>query len=163
MSISLLASACIAASVGTQYPDYIGRETERNNLIINAEAYRANTVDAGRAQSGRVWIGTADRRDAAQNLARYGASADVADEIVMVRVDKTGVAINPWQPIHKQGLQRHERARVVWLKEQGYTHKVRTHININFREAHRVDAKTIKPSAVIRFQKADDGPMASAE
>lgn len=163
MSISLLASACIAATVGTQYPDYVARESERNNLIINAEPYRPNTVDAGRAQSGRLWIGTSDRRDEAQALARYGASADAANEIVFVRVDKTPVAINPWQPLHKQGMQRHETARNLWLKEQGYTHKVRTHININFRETKTADARTIKPSAVIRFQKADDGPVAIAQ
>lgn len=163
MSISLLASACLAATVGTQYPDYIGRETERNNLIVNVEPYRAATVDAGRAQSGRLWVGTSDRSDAAQSLARYGASADVSGATVFVRVDKTAIAINPWQPIHKQGLQRYETARNLWLSEQGYTKKVRTHININFRDTQRVQASAIKPSAVIRFEKADEGPMAAAE
>lgn len=163
MSISLLASAVVAASVGTQYPDYLARESERNNLIINAEPYRPNTVDAGRAQAGRLWIGTSDRSDAAQSLARYGASPEAAGEVIYVRVDKTPVAISPWTPIHKQGMQRHEAARVQWLKEQGYTNAVRTHININFRAVQHVDARTIKPSAVIRFQKADEGPMASAQ
>lgn len=163
MSMTLLASALVAATVTSQGVDYIGRDTTRDRLIINAAPYRTNVVDAGRAQSGRLWISTAERRDGAQGMGRYGAGEADRNTVIYVRVDKTPVAISPWTRLDKQGLARHERARNVWLKEQGYTHAVRTHVNESYMRLPSVESvEAIKPSAVIHVRERG-GPVCSAE
>lgn len=99
--------------------------------------------------------------------AGYGAPPELADELVYVRIDHTVIAISPWEPFTEQGHQKLERARVLWLKENGLVGGVRTHVNAAYahdRDAHveHADTGEIKPRAIIHIRErtpADSGEL----
>lgn len=61
--------------------------------------------------------------------AEYYGAWGVQDHVVWARAGLLVIGISPWQRINDAGLQHFERARVTWLREQGFVGGVRTFVN----------------------------------
>lgn len=141
--ISLACAACALAIGATpraaHHPSFLGSRFGRDAALVTPAPYPpARTDDAFRAERSRVWVSTspvgsrtptAHRTLGAPGPASYGAPASAAPE-VLVRIGHTPIAIDPFTRIDGAGsLARLERARNLWLAEQGYVLHVRTHTN----------------------------------
>lgn len=159
------AGCAISASVASAAPSYTGQWSAYNDVLLTPAPHAGNTVDSPfRAENGRVWT---DRAIGAQQTihapgaASYGAPASEEDALIYVRVNNVSVAINPWDRIDTGGLAHLERARNLWLKENGYVLGVRTFINSRFvpeDEAGASAASQRVPRATIRRQSVPVGP-----
>jgi hypothetical protein len=159
------AGCAISASVAVAAPSYTGQWSAYNDLLLTPAPHAGNTVDSpSRAENGRVWTGRAigaRQTIHAPGAASYGAPASEEDALIFVRVNNVSVAINPWDRIDTGGLAHLERARNLWLKENGYILGVRTFVNPRFvraDEAGATPASQPAPRATIRRQSVPAGP-----
>jgi len=101
-----------------------------------------------------LWAPTHPLGSRRQHAARYGV--DDPHAVVYARVGgQQVVALSPWRPLRQAGLQRLERARALWLRDQGLVLAVRTHVNGRFAQ-QRSDAADAgngppRPRATIRI------------
>ncbi len=172
MSLTLAAGALAAAVVTSSGPAYIGPDTARDRILVTPAPYEVARVNAGRDHWGLLWHSSTpvgSRTPIGRSPlsipgpAAYGAPDSAWDERVVVRVVHTPVTISPWQQIDQAGLGHLERARAEWLREQGYTHRVRTHVNTALfnRGTNDRSAQKIEPGAVIHIRDRGPGPIAS--
>ncbi len=149
------------------------RDTDRP--LATRPAFPPNVVDDVRrpGANGMLWesrgyIGDPEGRLAEQypqasaspGPATYGAAESDWPE-VWARVGQTAVGINAWEPITQAGHQNLERARVEWLKENGYTGGVRTFTNPAFGRsaaAPLASAKKKLPEPRAVFELPPDMP-----
>lgn len=124
------------------HASFLGSRFGRDAALVTPAPYPpARTDDAFRAERSRVWVSTTpvgSRTPTAQRVlgapgpASYGATANASERApeVLVRIGHTPIAIDPFTRIEGAGsLARLERARNLWLAEQGYVLHVRTHTN----------------------------------
>ncbi len=138
------ACAACAVSLGAtppaaHHPTFLGTRFARDAALVTPAPFPpARTDDAFRAERSRLWVSrepvasrtpTPERTLGAPGPASYGAPAHGAPA-VLVRIGHTPIAIDPFTRIDGGGsLERLERARNLWLAEQGYVLHVRTHVN----------------------------------
>ena len=163
--IAFCACSVISASAVSAAPNYIGQWSGYNDLLVTPAPHPGNTVDSPfRAENGRVWVGRAigeHQTVHAPGAAAYGASVWEEDTIIFVRVNHVPVGISPWNRITASGLQDLERARNLWLKENGYVLGVRTFVNPRYAqsdEARATGASLPLPRATIRRHIIPAGP-----
>lgn len=100
-----------------------------------------------------LWAPTHPLGSRRQHAARYGV--DDPHAVVYARVGgQQVVALSPWRPLRRAGLQRLERARTLWLRDQGLVLAVRTHVNGRFAQqrAGAAAAEELpQPRATIRI------------
>jgi len=149
-------SACTFADPGALSPF-----SAREKLLTAPAPYPANRVDSPhRLENGRLWharwpVGT--RTPIPEQVyddpgaAHYGAPVSAQHEVVYVRVNHTPIAISAWDRIDEMGLKRFERARNLWLEEQGWILNVRTHVNPRYHRDPYAAKATPKPRATIRL------------
>ena len=162
---ALCAGCAIAATSAGAAPDYVGQQSAYNDLLVTPAPYPGNTVDSpARAENGRLWVGREINEYQtvhAPGVAAYGASPREQDKLIYVRVNQTAVAISPWDRISDGGLQDLERARNLWLKENGYVLGVRTFVNPRFAQddsAHASAASAPIHRATIRRHVTPKNP-----
>lgn len=183
--ISLACAACALAIGATpraaHHPSFLGSRFGRDAALVTPAPYPpARTDDAFRAERSRVWVSagpvgsrtpTPQRVLGAPGPASYGAPAGAAPE-VLVRIGHTPISIDPFTRIEGGGsLARLERARNLWLAEQGYVLHVRTHTNgaprqpsqaqagVTSAEAAPVNAAPLpRPRATIRITPDEPRP-----
>lgn len=149
-----IASAALAATPrGPAHASWLGTRFGRDALLVTPAPFPPErTDDASRAERSRVWVERVpvgsrtplyERTLGAPGPASYGAPPN-AGEPVLVRIGHTPIAIDPFTRIEGEGsLERLERARNMWLAEQGYVLHVRTHVN----GAARPEAKQSKAAS----------------
>lgn len=146
---AICAGCAIAASSAVAAPNYVGQQSAYNDLLVTPAPYPGNTVDSpARAENGRLWVGREINEYQtvhAPGVAAYGASPWEQDKLIYVRVNQTAVAISPWDRISEGGLQDLERARNLWLKENGYVLGVRTFVNPRFAQDDSAHASASTP------------------
>jgi len=163
--IAICAGCAIGASAVSAAPYYTGRHSGYNDLLVTPAPYPGNTVDSPfRAENGRVWQGRpigARQTVHSPGAAAYGAPVWEEDAIIYVRVNNTSVAISPWDRLDENGFEDLERARNLWLKENGYVLGVRTFVNPRYLtdDADGATAASAPlPRATIRRQSIPAGP-----
>lgn len=182
--VAFIAAALGATPPGPEHQWHVGSQLGRDNLLATPAPYPPDrTDDVRRTQNSRLWVSRSpvgsrtpieQRTWSEPGLASYGASPSQADRVVFVRVDQTSIAIDPWSKIEGGGdLADMEHARNVWLREQGYVLKVRTHVNerANARNAKHADAGSPEPDtaspelrgiphprAIIRMERDEPHP-----
>jgi hypothetical protein len=132
---------------------------------VTPAPHKANTVDSPfRLENGRVWTGRAigaHQTVHSPGAAAYGASPWDEDLLIDVRVNHTTVVISPWNEINNGGLDYLERARNLWLRENGYVLGVRTFVNPLYQQEDEATASAVSnpaPSATIRRNRIPAGP-----
>ncbi|RMD63320.1 MAG: hypothetical protein D6824_05465 [Planctomycetota bacterium] len=97
-----------------------------------------------------LWSPTYPLGSRRQGSARYGV--DDPHAVVFVRVGgQQVVALRPWTPLRQAGLERLERARTLWLRDQGLVLAVRTHVNGAVAQQREADTSPPRPRATIRI------------
>lgn len=167
-----IASAALAATPrGPEHASWLGTRFGRDALLVTPAPFPPESADdASRPERSRVWIERvpvgsrtpiSEQTLGAPGPASYGAAPN-AGEPVLVRIGHTPIAIDPFTRIDGGGsLARLERARNIWLAEQGYVLHVRTHVNAAARpeakqskagERETDGAELPKPRATIRLE-----------
>ena len=184
--LSAVVAASLAGGSDTRTLDLSIETIERDRLLYTPAPYPTGRVDdTRREQNGRVWhsrtpVGSrtpiGERTYGHPGAAAYGASPEHADLLLEVRADVDPVLISPWQQItdvDEHALRRYrpwikeneradairdmKRAQHLWLKEQGYIGKVRTHVNANADAAPGVQTK-IEPRGVLKLRERTPVP-----
>lgn len=159
------AGCAISVSTAMAAPSYTGEQSGYNDLLLTPQPHAGNTVDSPfRAENGRIWAGrNIGAHQAVHNpgAAAYGADPAEDGRLIYVRVGHTPIAISPWNKLDKNGFEDLERARNLWLRENGYVLGVRTFINPRYAldtDAVVAEASEPKPSATIRRHHVPKGP-----
>lgn len=156
--ITLTAAALLSAATSV-----VNTDSGRDRVLIEPRPWPSNRVDSpDRAENGRLWhsrfpVGTrtplAEQPYARRNAARYGAPAELNDDVIYARVRHLTIAVNPWDPFTQTGFDDLRTAQNIWLREQGWVLKVRTHVNPLYQadRARASVASDITPRATIRL------------
>lgn len=139
-----------------------GRVRSDDRILATPMPYADDRVDDVRRPgfNGRLWVGETFRRERTwwptgenwEEPLKYGAGPDWnSGQTVRARVGVLSVGVNAWSRINDEGLRNLERARQLWLKEQGYTRGTRTFVNPKrLIEIERAGAANpVKTSAVV--------------
>ncbi|MCB9840607.1 MAG: hypothetical protein H6809_03020 [Phycisphaeraceae bacterium] len=138
----LTATIGAVALVALAHPDagranFLGRQLNDGRLLATPSPIPANGVYSvrGDGSNNRLWISRGVTRDFEPALdwgrpgpAHYGAPEDPYVR-VYVREGASMITVSPWSELHTNGLRNAERARVQWLREQGFVGGVRTFVN----------------------------------
>lgn len=125
------------AHPGSGRVNFQGRELNDGRLLATPSPIPANGVYSvrGYGYNNRVWVSRGITRDFEPALnwggpgpAYYGAPED-AFARVYVREGAAMITVSPWVELHTNGLRNAERARIQWLREQGFVGGVRTFVN----------------------------------
>lgn len=161
-----LALAQGALACGTCAVYHPGTASARDRLLATPAPYPAGRVDSpDRPQLGRVWTNGSRFSSGAS---RYGADARDHHRVIYVRRDHQVIAIDPWRPVtgpSRIGFDDLERARNLWLREQGYVLHVRTHVNERLSQGPQLVSSDLPhPRATIRRhieKRTPETPIAS--
>ena len=132
----------IVASIAT-LPSHPGSEWARDRLLATPRPYPAARVDSpDRFANGRLWVSSwpvgtrtpaVSRTFYEPGAAHFGAPVNAQyDRMYVLLGGAQTIAISPWQRHAGNGFERLERARNIWLREQGLVLKVRTHVNARY-------------------------------
>lgn len=147
--LTIAAVVLTSAALGGQ-PYEIGGINPREALLVTPRPYPAYRVDSpDRLENGRIWYPrtfTNDRspvreeRYGSNTAADYGAHPHLNQRIIYTHVEHQVIAISPWAKYgidHEADSTPHyRRAANRWLRENGYTLKVRTHVNSRYLDQH---------------------------
>jgi len=165
--ISLASIVLLTAS-----PAAIDTNTGRDHLLVTPRPWPANRVDSpARLENGRLWhsrspIGNrtplAEQTYPRTNAAHFGAPADLDNTVIYTRVNHQTVAIDPWNAFTDTGFDSYRAAQNLWLREQGWVLKVRTHVNPRY-QSQRDDAVAStsgpQPRATIHLNRDPSAPV----
>lgn len=167
MLSTLLATLLVAgASAAPHNP--ISNATGRDQYLVGPIPYPAYHTDSpDRHENGRLWhsrypIGSRtpirEQHSGRIGAAAFGAPAHYNDQLLLVRVDQVAIAITPWQTFNKTGFDQYRQAQNLWLREQGWVLKVRTHVNPRYQYDHEMASAQINPRATIRLHRDESAP-----
>jgi hypothetical protein len=142
--------------------------TSRDEILAFPPPYPFNRVDSpDRVQNGRLWVSThpigperiGPPSSNPPGPASVGAPREWDDVVIYVDVAHVPVAISPWETYPDAGFERYRRARNLWLREQGYVQRVRTHVNARYlHEGETRVEDSPRPRATIRVHPESRGP-----
>lgn len=155
----------------TASPAAINTTTGRDRYLATPRPWPAARVDSpARRENGRLWhsrspIGNrtplAEQTYPRTNAARFGAPASLDNAIIYTRVNHQTIAIDPWNAFTDTGFDHYRRAQNIWLREQGWVLKVRTHVNSRYQYDHNASASASlpQPRATIRLRRDPSAPV----
>lgn len=162
-------TATIAAfAILTAAPASLDDLSTRDRALWEPRPWPAQRVDSpDRAENGRLWHSSfpiGNRTPLAQQwygrhgAAAYGAPADLNNHAIYARIVHTPIAISPWQTYGEDGMHNYRQARNIWLREQGWVLKVRTHVNPLYHAENVSNASLPTPSATIELHRDPSAP-----
>jgi hypothetical protein len=130
-----VASAPAQYWAGPVIADY--RSTNRDRLLATPPPFPHGRADDTRRPgfNGRLWVGENFTNGFRNPLAwgdpgpTYFGSSDRHAPTAFVRIGTQAIAISPWISLDSQSFPTHEAGRGLWLREQGFTGGVRTHVH----------------------------------
>lgn len=160
--------AALAAALMTAVTSGVEPLPHGEALLANPRPWPAGRVDSpARAENGRLWISRspignrtplAEQGSGRIGPAAFGAPADLADAVVNTRILHLITPVSPWRTFDKNGFRRYREAQNIWLRQQGWVLKVRTHINPRYQNAQTADAGAILPRATIEIHRDPSAP-----
>jgi hypothetical protein len=167
MLSTLLATLLIAGTTAAPH-DPISNYTGRDRYLVGPAPYPAYHTDSpDRIENGRLWhsrypIGSRtpirEQLNGRIGAAAFGAPEAYNDQLLLVPVDQVAIAISPWQTYNKTGFDQYQRAQNIWLREQGWVLKVRTHVNPRYQYDRELASTQVKPRATIRLHRDESAP-----
>lgn len=166
--LSTLLATLLVAGAAAAPNNPISNYTGRDQYIVGPRPYPAYHTDSpDRLENGRLWhsrhpVGSRtpirEQRYGRIGPAAFGAPAQLNYQLLLVPVDQVAIAISPWQTFNKNGFDQYRRAQNLWLREQGWVLKVRTHVNARYQYDRELASTQIKPRATIRIHRDESAP-----
>jgi len=167
-SIATLLATLFVAGASAAPHDPISNYTGRDQYLVGPIPYPAYHTDSpDRIENGRLWssrypVGSRtpirEQHNGRIGAAAFGAPAAYNDQLLLVPVDQVAIAISPWQTFNKTGFEQYQRAQNIWLREQGWVLKVRTHVNPRYQYDRELASTQVNPRATIRLHRDESAP-----